>query len=228
MKPWIHTVVFATALSTVAPSIASAQTLWVGHFHGNDDRLNQDYDWALGYWKGECGQDAPILVGASTHDDFGWFTEDWWTQDILCSSSSIQVSSGWNYVLTVVQGDDRWDTSTGDWAKGRHKAECGPTDVMVGLAQTTDDEGSNLVAARCMGTLNVASARDCAPVVSWARNARESPTFDGDWSYGYTKGQCGEGRYVKGAAGTNVWAMSIAGGTVNDVTTLLCCTPVFD
>jgi hypothetical protein len=230
MKRHIATLAFATVGFGLLPSVAYAQNTWVGDFYGQDARLNDDYDWMYGYWKGECGYDTadgentPILAGVSTNIVQTTFFFDWWTQAILCSSSTISVSKSVNdYVLVIASSDDRKDTSTGDWAPGMYKAECGARDVMVGLAQTTNSGGADLVGTRCMGTLNVSGASDCQSNSNWFQDARESPTFDGDWSYGYYKAQCGEGRYIKGVARYPTQTDELA-----QEATILCCTPVIN
>lgn len=219
-KPLAAATVFVFA-ALVAP-VARAQSISVMNFHGGDSRLfTGDGDWAWTYWKGECGQGTNIIVGSSMHYDSGalfdpFSSQSWWTQAILCASSSqIQVDQNNGYTLFSLYGDDRRDTSTGDWSYGNYKAECAATDVMTGMFQSDNSGQSSLGGARCSHS-NLRGAKDCAPLVDFGGDDRESPTFGGDWSYGYWKNQCAQGRYVKGVA---------SGGFAAAV--ILCCTPVF-
>ena len=76
------TFTFAIVALNLFPSVASAQNIWAGDFYGQDARLNNDYDWMSGYWKGECGYDSatgenmPILAGLSTELDLAPYDLD--------------------------------------------------------------------------------------------------------------------------------------------------------
>jgi hypothetical protein len=187
-------------------------------FRGHDDRLNNDYDWAHGLWKGECGGDTPIMLGMSFFPDVN---SDALSQAVLCGSSSIAVDySGTSPTLWIDNGDDRRDTSWGDWAVGEAKAECGRTEVMVGLAQTTDSFTTE--AARCMETTNLNPPKVCVAVGADSWFTANGTTFwedhrlsqsGGDWSFDYAKLQCGDDSYVKGFARANDW----------DSPRILCC-----
>lgn len=208
----------ALAIS-VGSGVSSAQTLAKLGFHNVDDRLFfGDGDWAPGFTKGECGGATPILVGVSRgmacSGGGGWFPPFCAPYDdaILCASApSISVNYDAGVTLTDFFGtyfDDRLDTSWGDWAPGFAKMECGPTQVMTALAQTTGT-GTEVTNARCSPAA-INGATDCAAVPYINGDNREPPTFGGDWDYGYVKGQCGPGRYVKGVAQTSF---------------IFCCTP---
>ncbi len=70
---------------------------------------------------------------------------------------------------------------------------------MTGLAQSRDNGGgSTLAGARC-SPANINGATDCAARFFVNSDSRES-TSRGDWDYGYVKGECAPGRYVKGVA----------------------------
>lgn len=210
----IKAMVAGSIAATVAmvSSASYAQTLTKLGFHNADDRLFfGDNDWAPGFTKGECGGATPILVGVSTgytcSGGGGWFPPFCgpYADAMLCASTP-SITVNYNAGVTLQDYsfgsgfDDRLDTSWGDWAPGYEKMECGATQVMTALAQTVDSgSGSILIEARCSpATINGATA--CAAVPYIHGDNREPPTFGGDWDYGYIKGQCGSGRYVKGVA----------------------------
>jgi|SRR5579883_2840631 len=116
---------------------------------------------------------------------------------MLCVPSPFYVDMADGYDLYVAGGDDRRDTTTGDWAPGEYKAECADGDVLTGLAQTTNFDNSWLQGARCSVAHH--PYQSCQAVVCTFGDDRLSST-GGDWSYGYNKLQCPDGWYVKGVS----------------------------
>jgi hypothetical protein len=204
-------------LTTIA-SISYADTWSKLGFHGSDDRLyTGDGDWFYGYTKGECGGSRPIMAGVSTGFDYYYGYYFPYADAILCASTpNISVNFGAGQTLNSAHGDDRLDTSWGDWAPNMVKMECGATEVMTGLAQATGSPGAQIIGARC-SPANIHGATNCAAEFFQYGDAQEQPSR-GDWDYGYQKGECSPGRYVKGVARfAGVGSYGIAG--------IFCCSP---
>jgi hypothetical protein len=171
-------------------------------------------DWRRGVDKSECGQTAGnfynTMVGISLHEEesCGLFTGCWRVisnPSILCSTSDLQVFMGGGVRVLEGQAGARRDTSLGDWAFGFHKLECGPREVMTGLADG---------AAMCSPVINTLGAKNCN--VRWfLDNNNRGTTTRGDWSVGNRKGECALGEYIKGVA---LSSASMA---------ILCCSPSF-
>jgi hypothetical protein len=225
------------AVSVFLPSLAQAQQYQALVFHGGDDRLfTSDGDWFYGFWKGECGTDQSgnnltIIAGASNYINLSNWPNPavWYSQAMLCASSNIQVNQASGDTLTAAWGgDDRDDTSTGDWAPNYVKLECAQTSVMTGFSQTaTNWDNGGQEGAKCSAS-NIHAATSCSTV--WSENNvsgggfdnRESPTFGADWSPNYPKMQCASGRYVKGVA---IEPLSYT--EAYWLVAILCCTPSF-
>ena len=230
----IKVVAWSIGLAVTVVSAVSHADNWdkLG-FHGRDDRIyTGDNDWFFGDNKGECGYPpppaaaVPIIAGLSAGYFYDLFPEVY-TDAILCASppsiqgKPITVDYSANITLNDVHGDDRRDSSMGDWAPGLVKMECGPTEVMTAIAQSVSSLATNLDGARCnpaytdfTNRILINGATDCAALPFSFTDNRES-TSRGDWDYGYVKGECAPGRYIKGVAG---------GGGPNSFT-ILCCTP---
>ena len=172
-------------------------------------------DWAYGYDKAECGYSEGnnyyAMVGISLYkkQSCGAFTGCRWLTDnpsILCSTSQLQVNqTGGFRVLADNLGLSRRDLSLGDWAFGYDKMECGPKEVMTGLSYRR---------AMCSPAINISGAKNCN--VRWFWNGdNRGTTTRGDWAYGYGKGECALGEYIKGVV---VDASAKA---------LLCCSPAW-
>jgi hypothetical protein len=224
-------------LAGLIPSVAWAQPVTPLGMVGGDSRMFTgdlpNSDWENGSWKAECGDPTPVITGVAMYASYGIF--DYWnTNMILCASpayisSLFSVNQLSGYTLNTVWGDDRMDTSTGDWAIGWIKLECGEHDVMTGIAQTPNFQRADLTAARCSAG-NFHAATNCVPV--WPGSGpcctdhRENPTYGNDWDHGFPKLQCGEGRYVKGVAAYPDLGQQEPGPD-RFVEAILCCTPSF-
>ena len=129
---------------TLIPSLAQADSFTPLNFVFQDNRLfTGDGDWFPHDWKAECGGINNVLGGLSRHFVYDvcvlWLLPHCrnWQQAALCVSSNISVRQNEGYTLFFGSADDRRDTSTGDWAVNLIKGECGPNDVVTGLAQTS-------------------------------------------------------------------------------------------
>ena len=209
----------------------SGYVIYVGG-SAHDNRLyTGDGDWRRGFSKVECGPGHPAMAGISSSglggvgldsgDSIFEFEYHWTTQTALCASSDT-LYVDWPAGVSVWFGDSdaRRDTSTGDWARGLVKAECGNDEIMTGFAQ--QQEGINEFRCSPANTIFVdepVEATSCA-VVDFDGHEGYDPGVPGahraDWSYGYSKGSCGSNRYLKG------FAVDSQNGTTNPVK-ILCC-----
>jgi hypothetical protein len=227
----------AGLLALVAPGRIAYADNWIPlNFSQGDARLfnTGDGDWAPGYWKGECGtsegQSWPVMGGVSSTDPASCdpFYTDCTTEqthEILCVSSAPAVDQNSGSTLDFETGDDRRDLSTGDWAYGLYKGECAANSAMTGLAQMGyyDDPwgwGAWLALARCSPIIGAVGATNCEAHDFSYHDSRES-TSRPDWDQGYHKGECSEGRYVKGVARVGTDANQARALVV------LCCSAVF-
>jgi hypothetical protein len=162
------------------------------------------------------------------------------THKLACNGGSMPgVSVGNGYTLSFARSDDRRSPTVGyDWAPGLYKGECGGSYAITGVA--TDDrwheddscflgksagkEAYGLVGARCSaltspaGTYATASA--CV-VLDFTSNSAQEANGTSDWDYGFLKGECGDGRYIKGIAHGRV------GSGAGRATRILCCSPSY-
>jgi hypothetical protein len=205
---------------------------------GGDNRLyTNDGDWAPTRVKTECGGGVDAVagfssIGAASCGLFGCSQER--TTSMLCASTSGPLDYGSEYTVQCYDYDDRRDTSTGDWAVGSFKCECGPKDAIVGMAEDhgTGSDGPRVVYGLCAPIENNLGATNCQsewfgqPVnTGFGGNGQETPNR-GDWDPGFFKGECSPGRYVKGFAHdftqTATFAMVSSG---DDIGAILCCSP---
>jgi hypothetical protein len=206
--------------------------------NGGDIRYyTADGDWAPQYLKYECGGAVDVVAGFSS---IGYLScgllgcSREWTTAMLCASLPQPLAYGSGYTLQFQTGDDRRDTSTGDWAPGLHKAECAAGDGIVGMAQfpSSSSRGHSVEFARCAPIGRNVGATNCeamqfqqSPNTGFSVNAQESPNR-GDWKPGSFKGECSPGRYVKGIAkDLGEVATLTEDFTGTKVTTILCCSP---
>jgi hypothetical protein len=250
MKRFQSVVHIAAVTLFVLARPAWAQTDWSAlHFHGGDARwFTADGDWAPKNWKGECGITNigiadTVMIGVSSSPGNGscglFGCTDEWTDSILCATpptTVVQTSTlstmpytGLSYLLDFGAQDDRFDTSWGDWAYGLFKGECAPTDGITGLAETQNSGniGSTTWKALCSPMPGNLEAQDCAAMNFTNGDAREQGSVGGDWDYGFHKGQCGPGRYVKGVAVRSDDGCAVAGCPGTSVKAILCCSPTF-
>jgi len=126
-----------TGVSTAANGLAHS-ILCQGPQGGNTNFVTVDYglgdrrldtstgDWDPGYTKGECGHNQR-LVGMSEDPVFGQLSR------LQCASAGI---TGACHTVVFANGDNRGTTSSGDWAPGFFKGECGPNQVVKGVSKT--------------------------------------------------------------------------------------------
>jgi len=200
----------------IAVAVPAAHAVFKLGFHGGDGRISTATgDWAPQQNKGECGGGHRLMVGVASATN-GTFTDA-----ILChnSISGHDVDPMNGITLSGLRwGDNRRDTSTGDWAPNLIKGECAANEIMTGLAQTTNPNAA-LDRARCSPLLHPsARALTCSPQYFGASDSPAGGGIYGDWDPGYRKGTCPSGRAVKGVA------MNNASGNANSVRSVLCCT----
>jgi hypothetical protein len=161
------------------------------------------------------------------------------THKLACGGSAPGVNVASGYALRFVQSDDRRSPTVGfDWAPGLYKGECDAGSAITGVASdhyahrgdacffssNDNDYAYGLVGARCSALTSppgtYASFINCA-VMNFTNNSAQETSSSGDWDFGFLKGECGDGRYIKGIAHGGF------GNGAGRATRILCCTPAY-
>jgi len=112
--------------------------------------------------------------------------------------------------LIFSDADARRDASTGEWAFGSFKAECGKSQGVVGLSVSLSSRRAHAVLCTADGSvLTHGAASGCHALDLSAGSVGNSS----DWDAGYTEAQCAKSEFVAGVAQT-------ADGAINHI---LCC-----
>jgi MYXO-CTERM domain-containing protein len=119
--------------------------------------------------------------------------------------------AGLTSALVFDCGDQRRDTSTGDWQPGDLKAECGATQAMTGLSASVTLGTAH--AALCDADEGAVFTHASCRAVAFDTGDNRGTTATGDWDVGYNKGECAVGEYVAGVS-------QAAGGALKSI---LCC-----
>jgi hypothetical protein len=158
-------------------------------FDSGDYRLwDGTGDWKPGSYKGECSYGG--AVSGLSNDPTVWTAHA-----ALCSDDDPYLYP--HKTCTTVDftyGDNRRDTSTGDWDSGFVKGECGWGEYVAGVSQRPDGLLDSILC--CQGRVAKTS---CAPLYNYAGDWRED-TSTGDWDNSYYKLECAPGRWVAGVA----------------------------
>jgi hypothetical protein len=160
-------------------------------FADRDTRLTTSTgDWMPGSYKAECGSSA--VSGLS---------EDWYTKAAhaaLCDDPyPARYPHQACHTVDFTGGDNRWDTSSGDWDAGYVKGECGTDEYVAGVSQRPSGFVDSILC--CQGLVK---HKGCSPVYQWAGESRED-THTANWDNRYVKLECKPGRYVAGVARNN-------------------------
>jgi hypothetical protein len=162
------------------------------------------------------------------------------THKLACNNGlapQVTVSNG--YTLKFAQSNDqRFPTVGYDWAPGLVKGECDSSHAITAVASdkgshsyscffglfSSEQEAYGLVGARCSALSSppgtYPQAANCQALDFRSADARELNS-SGDWDPGFLKGECGDGRYIKGIAhGT------MGSGSARTVR-ILCCSPTY-
>jgi hypothetical protein len=189
------------------------------YFWGHDGTTGVFGDWAYELFKGDCAGGTPIING------IGFHYNDSHTDALLCkvTVNAVQFNYPRAYTMWMDKGDARSDISTGDWAPGQYKGECGPTEMLVGIAQRTSGSRDAIL---CAPTLNRQPPSQCHAVKSesrtlisqrgmdlWAWQDNRYSLLGGDWDENEAKLQCANNEYVKG----------VSRGADNQSPVILCC-----
>jgi hypothetical protein len=163
-------------------------------------------DWAIGDWKAECSP-AQAMQGLSA-SCFGLFCG---AHAALCAADDTAHDvHSFCHVLDFSSSDARGTTSTGDWAPGLSKGECGVDEYVSGYARDPSGRVSKILCCSGSGLHHAG----CAAEGLFSGDARES-MVEGDWSPSFHKAECAPGRYVAG----------VASSELDGVRAILCCSP---
>lgn len=193
---------------------------------------------------------APFNPGPGPGPDPGSpvpFHFEEFTHVLACSDGVPPIVQGSGYTLQFATTDDRRSptTTVSGWANNPNlvTGECDNSSAIVGVATdhywhgvacaheggTTSLRAYGIVGARCSPIAAqpgyIASASQCQVLDFTSQSVNElggTTSFVGnDWDFGFYKGECGIGRYVKGIAHTRVGTGS------SRATKILCCLAAF-
>jgi len=193
---------------------------------------------------------APLDPGPGPGPDPGSPVNYHWeefTHVMACSdNTSPAVVLGTGYTLHFASSDDRRSPNIGTaWGGGLFTGECDNFSAMVGVATdhywhgdgacsshgaSSDRRAYGIIGARCSTLASPAGfttqALNCQVVdfsTSSVNEAGGGTSFVGtDWDFGYHKGECGDGRFVKGIA----HRQRGTGSESSYVAKILCCSTI--
>jgi len=161
---------------------------------GNYDFSSFSTDWDPGFYKAQCASgfvQLGVSAGVYWFGSFGW----WYPHAILCELDSPGVFTGKHTATLTLPGDHRRYSRLGNWDAG-FKLECGKNEYVAGVSQDPSAlMGNSVVCASSPGLSN-----NGCHVVSTTDGSTAGSAGDGDWDYGYYKGECGPSEYIAGIA----------------------------
>jgi hypothetical protein len=162
-----------------------------GVFWGQDYGVSHSGDWDYGNYKGMCEQGQPV-IGLS--EDTSTTPK---AHAVMCGSSPNAYLFGESSCRLLTfdgsAGTVQWYSDpppVGDWDWGYYKGECGQSEYVAGVAQSTSGVVNGLYC--CTGNVRHAS---CEAVPFDSGNLSSY-----DWDYGYYKAECNNGQYVAGVS----------------------------
>ncbi len=198
-------VVTGAALAVFLTSAVSrADTYTPRAYQTSDNRgYTSEGDWDNNETKAECSN-GERMVGVSGTNDSSNSLNGLFGYAALCDSSTTYYTDATSYhVHTRAFGDDRGDTSTGDWDVNAIKLECEDDEVMSGISQNGSYQVHGILCryAGCAGhTSHYTSDETQCNTVMYNTGDNRLSYSDGDWSTGYLKGQCGDSQLLKGVS----------------------------
>ncbi|MDC0713953.1 hypothetical protein POL68_36140 [Stigmatella sp. ncwal1] len=161
-------------------------------------RTTVTYEWFLDHYKAECAP-GERLLGLSRATTGGW------ARTALCYTDTVSAPRYEHPVQgvpptgcqsrSVLGGDNRGTTASGDWDSGYAKAECGLNEYVAGVAQSPDNNFAGILCCPAAGTARTS----CTPRVFASQDNRET-TASGNWDAAGTKGECGTASFVAGVS----------------------------
>ena len=161
-------------------------------------------EWANGYVKLECAE-TDVMTGISVGANNGIHQHH-------CALSNYTNASGGNATVASNMvsinggyvGSYPSALSKVDWDPGYAKKECGAGQHLAGISVKKGmvTVGNTL----CASFPGESAQTNCAPVTfgnTGLKEAHESTTTSGDWSPGYYKLECGQGRVISGVSVVN-------------------------
>jgi hypothetical protein len=178
------------------------------------DRLStrlftDDDDWAPDDLKGQCPENMFVNGISATPYSHGPLLL---AHSALCEPSASPIDHASERTHGVPGGgDDRGDTSTGDWDVNYVKLECGPSELVTGVAQSP-----SLVFGTILCSVSAAGAgsSNCVTLsVLHDMDVRMS-TATGDWAIDFSKIECDPSYALKGIS---------TGSAPGELHRVLCC-----
>jgi V8-like Glu-specific endopeptidase len=198
---------------------------WVDTTVGNDDAgvLHPNYplsfyfqdnrkatriaDWASGKWKSECGDQ--YTAGGLSYDQNATVGNPPvslpGSRGTLCRFNG-RLSTGASTPVDFSAGDNRRDTSGGNWDASGFKGECASNEAITGLAQTpvNGSTGKALGVALCSPMANQPNAsRACVnlPIDGTTLGTlNDGWAYNGIDNYGFFKAECPMNYFMKGVS----------------------------
>ena len=154
-----------------------------------------DGEWSFGDYKAECASIGYISGIAATAIGM---RPDLRGHAALCTEAGNGIWAPARTTHNLLGGDDRADTSTGDWDVNFGKAECASNEAVVGISQSSDGHlsMSKILCAPLMDE----HAFNCRPLLFSSTSDNRLYTGTGDWAPGYSKNECKNGQIIKGVS----------------------------
>lgn len=161
-------------------------------------RTTVTYEWFLDHYKAECAPGERV-VGLSRSSANGWASTALCYTDPVTAPRYEHPAQGVPPTgcqsRSVLGGDNRGTTASGDWDSGYAKVECGLDEYVAGVAQSPDNFFAGVLCCPAAGT----TRNSCTPRVFATQDNRET-TASGNWDAAGTKGECGTGSFVAGVS----------------------------
>jgi hypothetical protein len=160
--------------------------------------FTDDGDWAPDDLKGQCPEN--MLVNGISATPFS-HSPLLLAHSALCVPLAGPIDHASERTHGVPGGaDDRGDTSTGDWDVSYVKLECGPFEVVTGVAQSPSLVLGTIL---CSVSASGAGSSNCVTLsVLHDMDVRMS-TATGDWAIDFSKVECGPSYALKGISTGN-------------------------
>ena len=157
---------------------------------GDARRATATGDWDAGAYKAECGA-SQAAIGLSDSPS----TVD--AHGLLCSKDTSGLAHDGGSGCRALDFSSGDNGVSSDWDYGFAKGQCAANEFVAGVSVAGSGGLHDLLC--CPGAVTQAN---CATLNNAGGDNREAgaQAATGDWDYGYTKGECGPGRYIAGVS----------------------------
>jgi hypothetical protein len=167
-------------------------------------------DWANGSYKGQCSSGQPVTGISEVPSEES-------VHGVLCGNTpqSAKYPQVTCHGVLFDPGNNMVSDPEGDWDLGYYKAECGISEYVAGVSQTTSGTVDGILC--CSGSVTHAACSNSE--LLYGQNSQDYAAPD--WDVNYYKGQCAGGQYVAGVSAVANTPSQVPGAPHR----LLCCSP---